>query len=269
MSDFIAQVFYEKGNDTFYAKPLLMALNSSRNLRKIKILLDALDELGRDVDYFALDVSYPELQRTLALVPPGHYNHVRCFGLLGTYDDGREWLRKPEFSSRPKTLLSLGSTLGSFRRSDAADFLASFRSLSEDSADEKNPPSFLIGLDGCKKGNRVWKGYNDPEGINHRFVKNGLSRANQILGYDAFDLEHWHVQGIWDDENRRHINYYYPEVDVNLGDSSKRVPAGKKLQAVWSHKYDIEDQNELVRRAGLQIADSWSSGEDYSKLLKI
>ncbi|PCG89585.1 Methyltransferase, domain of unknown function DUF2260 [Penicillium occitanis (nom. inval.)] len=241
---------------------MLVELGSG-NLRKIKILLEALDELGRDVDYFALDVSLPELQRTLALVPPGHFNHVRCFGLLGTYDDGREWLNKPEIQSRPKTLLSLGSTLGSFQRHEVADFLKSF--CTPDNAAGRSP-SYLIGFDGCKDANRVFKAYNDPEGANQRFVKNGLCRANQILGYDAFDLNHWHVKGIWEAENGRHSQYYYPDTDLSLGDRDgmQFVPAGKSILAIQSHKYDVKDQNELTEKAGLDIVDSWSSGQGYS-----
>lgn len=188
---------------------------------------------------------------------------MRCFGLLGTYEDGREWLNKPEIQARPKILLSLGSTLGSFQRHEVADFLKSFSTAENAGRD----PSYLIGLDGCKDPNRVFKAYNDPEGANQRFVKNGLCRANQILGYDAFDLDHWRVKGIWEAEYGRHSQYYYPDTDVSLGnrDGVQSVPAGKSMLAVQSHKYDYHDQNELAETAGLDIVDSWSSEQGYSK----
>lgn len=64
-------------------------MNFFSNLRKVKILLQALDNINKPVDYYALDLSLPELQRTLNLVSPGIYTHVRCHGLLGLYDDGR------------------------------------------------------------------------------------------------------------------------------------------------------------------------------------
>jgi uncharacterized SAM-dependent methyltransferase len=143
------------------------------------------------VDYFALDFSYPELQRTLSLVPPGRFRHVRCFSLLGTYDDGREWLKRPEIKSRPKIVLSLGSTLGSLQRAETPAFLSSFCSGHAD-----NKASFLVGLDGCKQEARVISAYSDPDGINRRFIKNGLVRANEIMGHDAFDLEQWGCQGL-------------------------------------------------------------------------
>lgn len=74
------------------------------NLRKIKILLDALETAEKNVDYYALDLDRSELQRTLSAVPS--YKHVRCSGLHGTYDDGLAWLK--QYEARPKTILWLG-----------------------------------------------------------------------------------------------------------------------------------------------------------------
>lgn len=74
--------------------------------------MQALEKAGKDVDYYALDLSLKELERTLAQLPS--YNHVRAHGLLGTYDDGREWLKNPSNSSRQKCILSLGSSIGEF-----------------------------------------------------------------------------------------------------------------------------------------------------------
>lgn len=228
-----------------------------RNLRKIKILLEALDDLGRDVDYFALDVSLPELQRTLNIVPPGTFRHIRCSGLLGTYDDGRRWLQRSELESRPKVLISLGSTVGSMQRSETAGFLSSF------TGPEESNRSFLLGLDGCKDQKRVLAAYNDKHGNNHRFIKNGLERANEILGHEAFDLEKWDVVGSWNRENGSHDQYYYPKTDVLLG--GEIVPAGRRILAIQSHKYDANDAHVLLKEAGLDVVDAWGSRNKYSK----
>ena len=85
------------------------AVNS--NLRKIKILLDALERSRKTVSYFALDLMYTELERTLALVPEGTFNYVKCAGLWGTYDDGLAWLKQGENANRPKAILSMGGCL--------------------------------------------------------------------------------------------------------------------------------------------------------------
>ncbi|TVY75742.1 Ergothioneine biosynthesis protein [Lachnellula suecica] len=64
----------------------------------------ALEEAGKKVDYYALDLDYAELKRTLDQVPA--FEHVKCHGLHGTYDDGLEWLKTSELSSRPKFILN-------------------------------------------------------------------------------------------------------------------------------------------------------------------
>lgn len=85
-------------------------LTRDRNLRKVSILLKALDEAGKDIDYYALDLSLRELHRTLEQVPA--FTHVKCHGLHGTYDDGLKWLKTPESLARPKCIMSLGSSIG-------------------------------------------------------------------------------------------------------------------------------------------------------------
>lgn len=82
----------------------------SSNLRKVNLLLQALEDAAKSVDYFALDLSQQELERTLAQLPP--YKHVHAHGLLGTYDDGRDWLKEPVNVARRKCILSLGSSVG-------------------------------------------------------------------------------------------------------------------------------------------------------------
>jgi uncharacterized SAM-dependent methyltransferase len=73
-------------------------------------LLQALEAAGKDIDYYALDLSLTELKRTLEQVPA--FKHVKCHGLHGTYDDGLDWLKMPENILRPKCVMSLGSSIG-------------------------------------------------------------------------------------------------------------------------------------------------------------
>ncbi len=79
-------------------------------MRKVALLLHAFEAAGKTIDYYALDLSRTELDRTLAQLP--RFSHVSCNGLLGTYDDGREWLKQPHILERPKCIMSLGSSVG-------------------------------------------------------------------------------------------------------------------------------------------------------------
>ena len=104
--------------------------------------MDALERAGKDVEYYALDLMQAELDRTLALVPEGTFRHVKCAGLWGTYDDGLEWLKRPENVAKPKAILSMGSSIGNFTPGDAADFVAQF------AAELGHHDLLLIALDG-------------------------------------------------------------------------------------------------------------------------
>lgn len=140
----------------------------SRNLRKVQLLLEALEAAAKEVDYYALDLSKEELDRTLRQVPT--YRHVRTHGLLGTYDDGREWLKTPDVAAKRKCIMSLGSSIGknggrsreestkvlpfhpqtgNFQRDEAADFLRGF-------ADVLQPnDTMIVGLDSCTNPSKV------------------------------------------------------------------------------------------------------------------
>jgi L-histidine Nalpha-methyltransferase / hercynylcysteine S-oxide synthase len=90
-----------------------MSNRVSSNLRKVCLLLQALEDAGKNVEYYALDVSERELERTLAQVPP--FKYVSCRGLLGTFEDGREWLKQPDVLGKPKCVLYMGSSIGTYR----------------------------------------------------------------------------------------------------------------------------------------------------------
>lgn len=145
-------------------KPLLSSplTPSTRNLRKVNLLLQAFDKAGKHIEYFALDLDRKELERTLGQLPA--YQHVRSHGLWGTYDDGREWLKQPFNTERQKCVLSLGSSIGkfvfgwttipagyrllrslagNFHRDEASDFLRGFASV-------LSPGDLmLVGVDSC------------------------------------------------------------------------------------------------------------------------
>ncbi len=113
----------------------------------MNLLLQALEQAGKKVEYYALDLSRDELVRTLSQLP--RYEHVRCFGLLGTYDDGCDWLKTPAVARRQKCILTLGSSIGNFWSDDAAEFLRGF-------ANVLNPgDSMLVGLDSCADAAKI------------------------------------------------------------------------------------------------------------------
>ncbi|KAL8706000.1 MAG: hypothetical protein Q9201_000884 [Fulgogasparrea decipioides] len=227
----------------------------SGNLRKVEILLNAVELAKKRVDYYALDLSEPELTRCLAAVPE-HYQYVRCHGLLGTYDDGLDWLKRPERQQQPKWILSLGSSIGNFGREEAAAFLQSFAyAISSHDA-------ILVGLDACQDSDKIYRAYNDKDGKTHEFVLNGLRHANSLLGKDVFQLGDWEVIGEYDKVAGRHQAFYSPNKDVIV--DGIHVETGAKIRVEESYKYSSTQSNELWRKAGvMEQACFRNSTDDY------
>ncbi|KAL8997597.1 MAG: hypothetical protein Q9169_003144 [Polycauliona sp. 2 TL-2023] len=229
----------------------------SGNLRKVKILLDALELAEKRVNYYALDLSKPELQRTLSAVPAG-YKFVQCHGLLATYDDGLRWMKRPEKQGRrPTWILSLGSSIGNFGREEAKLFLQDFANTLR-----RHDDRILVGLDACQDKHKVFNAYNDRHGKTHEFVQNGLLHANRLMNQPIFKLDDWHVIGEYDETEGRHQAFYSAVRDVVI--EGVGFEAGDRIRVEESYKWSSEQSRELWQAAGLVHQASFgNSSNDY------
>lgn len=229
------------------------------NLRKVNILLQAIERAGKDVEYYALDLSLIELRRTFDQIPISGYKHVKCFGLYGTYDQGLEWLKSKHVSGKPKTILWLGSSLGNFKRPDAAQFLAKFQDVLQPG------DTLLVGIDSCKDPDRVYHAYNDSQGITHKFILNGLKHANQILGKgNSFNIEDWQVIGEYDIQAGRHHAFVSPLKDVVV--DGVEISKGERIRIEESYKYSREEIEKLWGDSEFAESSVWSNEKgDYGE----
>ncbi|KAK5165201.1 uncharacterized protein LTR77_009299 [Saxophila tyrrhenica] len=228
----------------------------SGNLRKIKILLDALEKAGKQVHYYALDLMYDELVRTLQLVPEGTYKHIRCAGLWGTYDDGLAWLKQPKNAAKPKAILSMGSSIGNFPPSEAVEFLAQF------AAELKPQDLMLVALDGCQDPDRVYRAYNDRGDVTHNFTSNGLKHANRLLDYEAFRTDDWEATGEFDSAGSRHRAFVTPKKDVTI--EGTLIKKGEKVRIEESYKWPFREAENLWR----QVSASAKVGANRSRIIE-
>lgn len=206
-----------------------------------------------------MDLDCSELERTLAAVPDGTFKHVRCFGLLGTYDDGLDWLNTPQIKPRPKTILSMGSSIGNFPRDAAVKFVNGFASV-------LSPvDTMIIGLDACQDPGKVHAAYNDRDGVTHNFTLNGLKHANRLLGSEAFDMGKWEAVGKYDVPGGRHQAFVSPRLDVEV--LGVRIRKGELIRIEESYKYSPAQASELWRIAGVVDGAQWfNRAGDYGKL---
>ncbi|PSN62280.1 hypothetical protein BS50DRAFT_561514 [Corynespora cassiicola Philippines] len=215
----------------------------SGNLRKVNILLQAIDRLGKDVEYYAVDLSLPELERTFAEIPTEGYKHVKCFGLYGTYDHALDWLKSSQIRDKPKTILWLGSSLGNFKRHELPPFLRGFRDAI------KAGDTMLIGIDSCKIPDRVFRAYNDRDDVTHEFTMNGLKHANKIMDKPQFNLDEWEAIGEYDADAGRHQAFVSPLKDVVVDGVS--IQKGERIRIEESYKFSPEEIKQLWADTGL------------------
>jgi EasF-like predicted methyltransferase len=242
---------------------ILLELGSG-NLRKTSILLEALDSIGKQVDYYALDLNNNELVRTLRDLQPSRFKHVRCNGLLGTFNDGWSWISQASLAERSKCLLFLGSTLGSMTPSESNAFLKSWTTaLQAENATHWNqsPGQMILGLDRCTSKPKVCGAYQDDAGVNNAFILNALHSANNHLGYRAFDAKDWTAEGFWDAENARHHYCLTPIKRVLF--EGITLEAGQKISIVYSHKYHEAAMQELLSGNSLEEVARYLSGDEH------
>ncbi|KAF2829516.1 hypothetical protein CC86DRAFT_286753 [Ophiobolus disseminans] len=238
---------------------------------KITYLDEAIDRLGKDVQYYAVDLSLPELERTFSQIPIAYhishpprtadkvidgYKHVKCYGLFGTYDNALDWLKSPSIKSKPKTILWLGSSLGNFKRHEVSPFLAGFGEAIQ------SGDTMLIGIDSCKDADRVYHAYNDRENVTHEFIINGLRHANELMDETAFNTEDWKVIGEYDQEAGRHHAFVSPRKDVVI--DGVRIPQGERVRIEESYKYSPDEILQLWEGATLAANSVWTNTKgDY------
>ncbi|KAJ2011144.1 hypothetical protein GGI06_004647 [Coemansia sp. S85] len=90
------------------------------SLRKTQILLDALNQQRSGVTYYAIDVMPQPLHDSMESLAPKFAN-VSFVALCGTYDEVLTHFKK---STRRKTVLWLGSSIGNFACDGAVQFIA-------------------------------------------------------------------------------------------------------------------------------------------------
>ncbi|KAJ3028699.1 hypothetical protein HDV00_010088 [Rhizophlyctis rosea] len=236
-------------------------------LRKTSILLSALEQSGKRVSYYALDLDLSELHRTLSSIA-GQYNNVSLNGLHGTYDDGREWLRTLD-PAVPTAVLWLGSSVGNLTREEAADFLNGFQEvLSSDDV-------FMIGIDNRNDPTRIRAAYNDSKGVTAQFALNGLNHVNKVLGEQFWNVENFVYNPFYNEAAGRNEAYvrslkdqilHVPKSASDLNTPNKiHIRKGELIRFAFSYKYDIYDTELLFSRAEAQVLKTWSSEDDSGK----
>lgn len=225
-------------------------------------MLKAFEAARKEVDYYALDLSLPELERTFAELDTDAYQFVSFNALHGTYDDALQWLTASNDKGQATCVMTLGSSLGNFERESAAEFLASFKNVL------RPLDLMLVALDACQQPQRVFQAYNDSQAVTEKFYRNGLTHANSLLGYEAFKQNEWRPEGRYDEKLDRHHASYVALADVVTKDFSFKK--GERISFEDAFKYNSTQCEELWHASGLVSHAAYGNKEeDYCELTSL
>ncbi|KAI9140523.1 C-type lectin protein [Paraphysoderma sedebokerense] len=234
----------------------------SGSLRKTKLLLDAIESAEIPTTYYALDLMFGELKKSLDGLA-GRYKHVQVKGLLGTYDDGMEFIKNLD----DKLILWLGSSIGNYTREEATEFLNKLKNEGMRENDK-----ILIAIDGRNDSKAVTLAYNDPHNVTAEFILNGLTHVNTILGKPIFDRSKFKYHAFYNSELGRHEAYYQSLEDQVI--EYRSSPRGLKMPKImhraslkrdelihveYSYKYSPKEVESLLLETGFIKRERWSS----------
>ena len=221
---------------------------------KVSILLDALQG---HLAYTAIDISKEHLlvsTEALAAKTPGLLVTAICA------DYTKPIVLPPEILKHDgaPVVFFPGSSIGNFTPGPAREFLAQTADLLRPSHG-----GLLIGVDLKKDVNLLRAAYNDSKGITAAFNLNLLERANAELGAN-FNISAFHHDAIYNHELGRVEMFLLSDKQqsVTVGNTAYTFNEGETIHTENSHKYDIEQFQDLAREAGFDPVKVWTDKND-------
>ncbi|KAH8550613.1 hypothetical protein BGW37DRAFT_497697 [Umbelopsis sp. PMI_123] len=236
-------------------------------LRKTSLILNGLQESKRNITYYALDLDLQELERSLSSL--GTFDNIKLIGLLGTYDDGIEWLSTKFDQNTPKTIMWLGSSVGNLNRQEAGEFIGRVQEQCMREGD-----NFLIGIDQRNDAKKVALAYNEPAGITREFIMNGLDHLNEMLEQPFIDRNNFEYISDYRQDEGRHVAHYKAVRDCVLNYRPSHgavteitVLKDEMIYVESSYKYSSSEMDSLLDTAGLDTIGRWTDSKNQYSLL--
>ncbi|WP_412034055.1 L-histidine N(alpha)-methyltransferase [Pollutimonas sp. M17] len=227
------------------------------SLRKIRLLLDALDRPAR---YLPIDISGEHLAACARRLK-ADYPDLALRPIVGDYTaDIISWPVEEGFPPGRRYGFFPGSTLGNLDPPQALDFLRHARRLLRGGA-------LLLGVDLIKQPAILHAAYNDSAGITAAFNLNVLARANRELGTD-FDIGQFAHAAFYNAPLRRvemHLISRRRQT-ISLGTECFSLDEGDTLHTECSYKYTVQGLQSMARQAGLQPTAAWVDTEKLFSL---
>ena len=219
---------------------------------KTQKLLDALIDPSGCV---LIDISRAALEAS-AYQLADRYEDMEVIAVCADYTQPLRLPRPHRPSSRTVAYFP-GSTIGNFTHDDAVSFLGRVADLVGQGG------GLLVGIDRKKDSRVIEEAYNDSLGVTAAFNLNILRRLNQNGA--NFDLHKFRHHAPFVESEGRIEMRLISEVDqsVQIGNASIAMSAGEHIVTEHSHKYDLQQFEEMARAAGFRLTRQWSDERDW------
>lgn len=233
--------------------PLAIAELGSGTGQKTRYLLEALRHREK-VHYYPIDVSSAALERCARELE----SIAQVFPLAGSYLVGLAAAVARRRSSERLLVLFLGSTIGNFEPQPARQFLKELR-------DRLWPgDALLLGADLVKPVDQLVIAYDDPTGVTAAFNLNLLARINRELGGN-FVLSNFQHRAIYNKREERIETRLHSLVQhivrIPAADCEIELRAGETIWTESSHKFRLDQLDQMARDAGFRPQAKWVDEE--------
>ena len=226
--------------------------------RKIRILLDALQRIGRLKRCLLLAINESFLSQSVRRLQ-ADYPQADVRGVQADFIDDLESLGL----RGERLLLFFGGTVGNLHPRDVPDF---FRRASRVLAPGD---TFLVGVDLVKDRARLEAAYNDAAGVTARFNLNILRVVNEKLGAD-FDLSAFEHVAFYDEKNawiEMRLRALRPSrIRIPLAGLTLQLERGKEIRTELSCKYTRESFAARLWATGLRLERWFTDPQDLFAL---
>ena len=219
---------------------------------KTQKLLDALIDPSGCV---LIDISRAALEAS-AYQLADRYEDMEVIAVCADYTQALR-LPRPHRPSARTVAFFPGSTIGNFTHDEAVSFLGRVRELVGQGG------GLLVGIDRKKNPEVIEDAYNDSLGVTAAFNLNILRRLNEIGA--NFDLSNFRHHAPYVASEGRIEMRLVSEVDqsVRVGTTEVALSAGEHIVTEHSHKYDLDQFEEMARAAGFRLTKQWSDQRDW------
>ncbi len=235
-----------------FPAPCVLVELGSGSAAKTRILIDALLRRQGTLRYIPIDIAEDALAAATSALQV-EYPALQITGVCAECEEGLRRLAGLT-EGEPKLVLFLGSSLGNYEPTAAAELLRHIhRSLSE-------RDRMLVGVDLRKDRATLEAAYDDAKGVTARFNLNLLARINRELG-GHFDLGAFRHRAVFNEEAGRIEMHLVSLVAqrVAIDTLGVEVPfeAGETIHTENSYKYAPREIAAMAANAGFRLDRQW------------